>query len=81
MAGDFDLWKRFSNYTKLTTCNIKIGVQRKWSGQMQQDLNFYYKEIEKENVYLSFLNYLDFFIQYYYIHTFILKSEYFNCRT
>lgn len=54
MAGDFDLWKKFSNYTKLTTCNIKIGVQRKWSGQMQKDLNFYYKEIEKKKCIFKF---------------------------
>ena len=61
MAGDFDLWKKFSNYTKLTTCNIKIGVQRKWSGQMQQDLNFYYKEIEKRKCIFKFFKLFRFF--------------------
>ena len=48
MAGDFDLWRKFSNYSELITCNIKIGVQRKWSGQMQSDLKNYYKEIGKK---------------------------------
>ena len=61
MAGDFDLWKKFSNYTKLTTCNIKIGVQRKWSGQMQKDLNFYYKEIEKKKCIFNFFKIFIFF--------------------
>ena len=61
MAGDFDLWKKFSNYTKLTTCNIKIGVQRKWSGQMQKDLNFYYKEIEKKKFIFNFFKLFRFF--------------------
>ena len=53
MAGDFDLWKRFSYITKLYSCNFVIGAQRKWSGQMQNDLVYYYKEIGKKKCIIS----------------------------
>ena len=61
MAGDFDLWKKFSNHTKLDTCNINIGVQRKWAGQMQKDLKFYYKEIGKRKCKFKLLKFLRLF--------------------
>ncbi len=58
MAGDFDLWRKFSHETNLYTCNIKIGVQRKWKGQMQQDLKFYYNEINKKRCSFKFLKFI-----------------------
>ena len=61
MAGDFNLWKKFSNYTKLYSCNIKIGAQRKWEGQMQKDLKYYYHEIGKKKCVFKFLKYLRLF--------------------
>jgi glycosyltransferase involved in cell wall biosynthesis len=48
MAGDFDLWKRFANFEKLTSVPVSIGVQRKWEGQLTKNMNFYYSEIKKK---------------------------------
>ena len=53
MAGDFDLWQKFSFITKLHSCNILIGAQRRWSGQMQNDLVYYYNEIGKKKCIIS----------------------------
>jgi len=61
MAGDYDLWKKFSNYTNLDTCNINIGAQRKWAGQMQKDLKFYYKEIGKNKCKIKFFKFFRLF--------------------
>ena len=37
-----------------------MGVQRKWEGQLQSNLDFYYKEIKKlKKCFFRFLNYLD----------------------
>jgi glycosyltransferase involved in cell wall biosynthesis len=46
-AGDFDLWKKFSNYSDLKTVSIKIGVFRKRTGQLSSDQKSYLKEINK----------------------------------
>ena len=46
-AGDFDLWKKFSNYCDLKTVSIKIGVFRKRAGQLSGDQKSYLKEINK----------------------------------
>ena len=51
MASDFYLWKSLSNYTSLDTVNIKIGVQRKWEGQLQNNLLHYYKELKIKKCY------------------------------
>ena len=61
MAGDYYLWKKFSNYSKLYTCNINIGVQRKWEGQMQKDLKYYYHEIGITKCIFKFLKYFRLF--------------------
>ena len=61
MAGDFNLWKKFSCYSNLHSCNIKIGAQRKWDGQMQKDLKFYYYEIGKKKCFFKFFKYLRLF--------------------
>jgi glycosyltransferase involved in cell wall biosynthesis len=58
MASDYYLWKSFSNYTGLETVNIHVGVQRKWKGQLQNDLLYYYKEIKKKKCHFSFLKIL-----------------------
>ena len=68
VASDYYLWKKFSKVCPLKSINIDIGVQRKWKGQMQKDLNLYYKEMKKKkckfNIFYSFriiisaLNYL-----------------------
>ena len=50
MAGDFHFWKKLALKEKLISVNISIGVQRKWEGQLQNNLDFYYKEINKKNV-------------------------------
>lgn len=62
MAGDFNLWKKFSFLTKLHSCNILVGAQRKWSGQMQNDLIYYYSEIGKKKCKRSFFKFIRFFI-------------------
>ena len=49
VAGDFHLWRKFSNICKLESVNIAIGVQRKWDGQMQKNLDLYYQEIKKKS--------------------------------
>ena len=47
MAGDYDLWLKFSKYETLEPTNIEIAVHRKWEGQLT-DLDKYYKEIKKK---------------------------------
>ena len=47
MAGDYDLWLKFSKYEKLEPINIEIAVHRKWKNQLT-DLDKYYKEIKKK---------------------------------
>ena len=48
MAGDFHFWKKLALKEKLISVNISIGVQRKWEGQLQNNLDFYFKEINKK---------------------------------
>jgi glycosyltransferase involved in cell wall biosynthesis len=52
MAGDYDLWKRFSNYKKLISVPIGIAVHRKWTGQLT-NLNYYYSEINKKKCFFN----------------------------
>ena len=58
MAGDFYLWKQFAESTKLHPLNLSLGVQRKWPGQMQQNLEFYYKELNKKKCKIAFFKIL-----------------------
>ncbi len=44
MAGDYNLWKKFSKYEKLNPINVQISAHRKWDQQLT-DLEKYYKEI------------------------------------
>ena len=68
VASDYYLWIKFSNICPLKSIDINIGVQRKWYGQMQKNLNLYYKEMKKKKckfnifyslrIMISVLNYL-----------------------
>ena len=55
MAGDFYLWKKFSESSKLHPLNLPLGVQRKWEGQMQKNLKFYYEELNKRKCVIPIL--------------------------
>ena len=55
MAGDYYLWKDFAFKTKPISVKISLGVQRKWEGQLQSNLDFYYKEIKKKKCFFKFL--------------------------
>ncbi len=57
MAGDYYLWKKFSEISKLHPLNLPLGVQRKWEGQMQKNLDFYYKELNKRKCKFPLLKY------------------------
>lgn len=47
MAGDYDLWKRFSRYEKLHPLRIDFACHRKSNIQLT-NLDYYYKEINKK---------------------------------
>ena len=53
-AGDFDLWKRFSNYSDLISAEIKIGVFRKRVNQLSSNQKAYLKEVYKTNCLIPF---------------------------
>jgi len=66
MAGDFYLWKKFSEISKLYPLNLPLGVQRKWEGQMQKNLKFYYAELNKSKCYFPILKYFRLFFSLVY---------------
>ena len=47
-AGDYDLWKKFSNYENLKSINVKIGIFRKREGQISSNQKIYLNEINKK---------------------------------
>jgi len=59
MAGDFDLWRKFAKYQKLTSVPIKFATHRKWSNQLT-NLNYYYSEIGKKKCIINFFYMLRF---------------------
>ena len=71
MAGDYFLWKDFAKKNKLVSVNISIGVQRKWGGQMQSNLKYYYKEINKQKCIFPFFK----IIRFFYSLTFFLLNK------
>lgn len=74
MAGDYFLWKDLAKNNKLVSVNISIGVQRKWGGQMQNNLDFYYKEIEKKKCIFSLIKYVRIFYSFLiFLKSLILK--------
>ena len=80
-AGDFDLWKKFSNHSDLQTVPIKIGVFRKRVGQLSGDQKSYLNEINQIYCYipigkifrLIYSNILNLYV--------ILKKKYLNLNT
>ena len=46
-AGDYNLWKRFSNHASLVSVNIKIGIFRKRNGQISENQKIYLQEVNK----------------------------------
>jgi len=53
-AGDYDLWKKFSNYTNLISINVKIGIFRKRKGQISSNQKIYLNEVQKTNCLIPF---------------------------
>ena len=66
MAGDFYLWKKFSEISKPYPLNLPLGVQRKCDGQMQKNLTFYYKELNKNKCIIPLLKYFRLFFSFIY---------------
>ena len=75
MAGDYYLWKDFANKTKPISVTISLGVQRKWEGQLQNNLEFYYKEINKQKCFIKFLKIFRFIYSFlFYLRILIIKK-------
>ena len=53
-AGDFDLWTKFSKYSKLISVNINIGIFRKRNSQLSQNQEMYLNEINKKYCLIPF---------------------------
>lgn len=53
-AGDYDLWKKFSNYASLKSVNTNIGIFRKREGQISSNQKIYLDEINKTNCLIPF---------------------------
>lgn len=69
-AGDFDLWRRFSNYTNLISIDQTIGIFRKRKGQISENQKIYLEEVNKIQCIISFGKILRF------IYSFILNVIY-----
>ncbi len=75
MAGDYYLWKDFATKQKPTSVKISLGVQRKWEGQLQNNLDFYYQEINKKKCFISFLKLFRFIYSFiYYLRSLLTKQ-------
>jgi tetratricopeptide (TPR) repeat protein len=46
LAGDFDLWRKFSQYAHYLLVDSVLATHRKRSGQLSGDMDGYYKELE-----------------------------------
>ena len=53
-AGDFDLWSKFSRYSKLISVKIPIGIFRKRDNQMSENQKIYLREVNKVNCTMPF---------------------------
>ena len=79
-AGDYHLWKGFSNLTDLKTFNIKIGYFRSWRGQnskIQEDKYFNDTKIKKSFYSLRIIRFiisLLLFPYYFFLTNKILKN-------
>ncbi len=47
LAGDWDLWRRFAEYNQLITMRAVLGFHRRLQGQLSEDRDGYYREIDK----------------------------------
>lgn len=47
LAGDWDLWRRFSEYSEFTTLDTLTGLHRRRPGQLTSDLAAYYDEVDR----------------------------------
>ena len=80
-AGDYHLWKSFSNLSSLKSFNIKIGYFRSWRGQnskVQRDKYFIDTKISKSFYSLRIVRFiisLFFFPYYYFLTKKILKNN------
>ncbi len=46
LAGDWDLWQRFAGYNELITMRAVLGFHRRLQGQLSEDRDGYYREID-----------------------------------
>jgi glycosyltransferase involved in cell wall biosynthesis len=80
-AGDYHLWKTFSNVSSLKSFNVKIGYFRSWKGQnskVQRDKYFNDTKINKSFYSLRIVRFiisLFFFPYYYFLTKYILKNN------
>ena len=75
MAGDYYLWKDFASKKKPVSVLISLGVQRKWEGQLQNNLNFYYKEINKKKCFIRIFKLFRFvYSLLFYLRLLIIKK-------
>ena len=80
-AGDYHLWKSFSNFSSLKSFNIKIGYFRSWQGQnskIQKDKYFNDTKISESFYSLRIVRFiisLFFFPYYYFLTKKILKNN------
>lgn len=75
MAGDYYLWKDFATKKKPVSVAISLGVQRKWEGQLQNNLDFYYKELNKKKCFIKFLKLFRFTYSFlFYLKLLIIKK-------
>jgi len=70
-AGDFYLWKKMALNEKLHPIFCKCGVFRKRKNQLSENINEYYKELEKKYFYKK--NFLRSFLSILYIFIFFYK--------
>jgi glycosyltransferase involved in cell wall biosynthesis len=66
VAGDHNLWIKFSKYEKLIPINIEISVHRKWKKQLTNNLKTYYFEIKKKQCNFSIFYPLRFLVSLLY---------------
>lgn len=49
LAGDWDLWRRFANFAPLVKAKAVLGLHRRHSGQLTENMHQYYVEVEQLN--------------------------------
>lgn len=46
LAGDWDLWRRMAEHSDYTRLNVTTGFHRRRPGQLSQDMDAYYREVD-----------------------------------